>query len=432
MMKPQFPFLLILVLFLALRGPAYARPAVDSLTASAKDSLLQAGMQQYSEYRFSDAVRTLSAIPKDSSSSRALYYLGLSYASMNDFQNAYDCLREAVVLDTLNSAFRFQYAKFLGQFGAVDEAQHQYEMIVQSDTTFYPAYFQLGILLNAQRKFPKREAEIFSRIVQYQPRDYLSLHFLGDALIRTGQFDAGRACIATSITLNPKHFPAVYQLAGIYFSKSDFQEALRLYKQAALLHPFDPTVDFTIGECLRKLRNDSAAVEYYQKALLLDSTESKYAAQLGYSFFNLHQYESSIAAYKRAIAIDNEDPQYWLNLALVYQRIDSAENAIDAFEQAVSASRPDKIADIYLQLGSYQFRRSDFRGAIAAYSKALDFEAHNSEAQFYLGLTYEQLASPKSAVRHYRAYLKLTEEDTSTNQRRELAKRRIDWLQKQQ
>ncbi len=423
------PFLVLSLCF-TLSGTVFPQTAADSLSIPARDSLLKAGIREYAEARFSDAVQTLSAIPVDSSSAQVLFYLGLSYAAMNDFQNAYKWLGDAVLLDSTDNSIRFQYAKFLGQFGAADEAQAQYERIIRTDTTFYPAYFQLGVLLNAQRRFPMREAEIFSRIVRYEPRDYLSLHFLGDALIRLGQFEAGRNCIATSITLNPKHFPAINQLAGIYFSKNDFNEALRLYLQAESLRPLDPNVNFSIGECFRKLRNDSAAVGYFQKAMKLDSTESKYPAQLGYAYFSLKQYDSSVVAYKRAIAIDNENPQYWLNLALVYQRMDSTENVVDAFEMAVFASRPDKIADIYSQLASYQFRRGDYRAAAKAYARVLQFNPDYAPAQFYLGMSYDELKNYQDAVRHFQAYLKLTEGDTTVASLRGYARHQIDYLQK--
>ncbi|HEY6951835.1 MAG TPA: tetratricopeptide repeat protein [Bacteroidota bacterium] len=428
-MKP-IRFIILFCTFASTAHNAKAFPDVphDSVTTLVGDSLFQTGVRKYSEARYEDAVRILSEIPRDTSSSQTLFYLGLSYASMNDFQNAYDCLKNAVALDSINLGLRYQYAKFLGQNGASDEAQKQYESIIQSDTTFYPAYFQLGVLINAQRKFPQREVEIFSRIVRDQPRDYLSLHFLGDALIRTGKIEAGRVCIAASVTLNPKNFPAVNQLAGINFSKGDFDQALLLYGQAESLHPFDATVKFNLGECLRKLKNDSMAVVYYQKALELDSTEARYAAQLGYSYFNLKRFDLSIAAYRRAIAIDKENPQYWLNLALVYQRMDSSQQVIDSFEWAVSASRPDKIADIYTELGGYQYRRKDYRAASQAYIKALTFEEHNTEAHFYLGMTYDQLKNPQNAIRHYQSYLKFTEGDTMMTQRRILAKQRIDWL----
>ena len=431
MTKMHANFLIAVHLLFIVRGSVYSGAPVDSLSTSVKDSVLQAGIRQYSEAQFGSAILTLSALPTDSASARTMFYLGMSYASMNDFQNAYDCLRKAVSLDTTNNSTRYQYARFLGQFGAVDEAQIQYERIIQSDTTFYPAYFQLGVLLNVQRRYPIREAELFSRIVRYQPRDFLSLHFLGDALIRLGQFDMGRNSIAASVTLNPRHFPAVLQLAGLYFSKNDLNEALRLYQQAESLHPFDANVKFNIGECLRKLKNDSAAVHFFEQALMLDTTESKYAAQLGYSYFNLKQYSSSIAAYKKAIALDNENPQYWLNLALVYQRMDSTERTVDAFEMAVSASRPDKIADIYEQLGAYHYRSSNYRAAASAYAKALEYQEHLVQAHFYLGMTYEKLSNPQNAIRHYQAYLKSTEGDTAVIQLRDLAKRQIDWLRKQ-
>lgn len=429
-MTTRIPVLTVTAFITLTFQPVLSRQVMSALSPTTKDSLFQVGIRQYSEARYDAAVRTLSRIPRDSSSSQVLFYLGLSHAAMNDFQNGYNCLREAVELDSANNSIRFQFAKFLGQFGSSEEAQRQYERIIHSDTTFYPAYFQLGVLINAQRNNPKREAEIFSRIVRNQPRDFLSLHFLGDALIRLGQFDAGRACIATSITLNPKHFPAINQLAGMYFAKNNYEEALRLYQQAESLHPFEPNVVFNIGECLRKLKSDSIAVLYYKKALALDSTESKFAAQLGYSYYNLKQYELSTIAYKKAIAIDKENPQFWLNLALVYERLDSAGQVVNAFEQAVSASRPDKIAEIYEQLGAFQYHRAKYREASLAYSKALEFDPLSTEAHFFLGMTFEMLSNPQSAIRHYDSYIRMTEGDTSVNQRHQLAKSRIDWLKK--
>jgi tetratricopeptide (TPR) repeat protein len=372
----------------------------------------------------------LSVDNTDSVSAQTLFYLGMSYAAVNDYQSAHIILRRAVNADSANTSYRFQLAKFLTQFGSTEEARQQYERIIQADTTFLPAYFQLGVLVNAQRNDPKREEVIFRHIVRSQPRDFLSYHFLGDALIRLGSADEGRAMIATSISLNPNHVPAVTQLAGIYYSKNNLDEALRLYTKASTLRPSDPTILFNAGECLRKLRMDSAAVSFYRKAFILDTSNARYAAQLGYAYFLRKEYDSSAMMYKRAIRLDDENPQFWLNLALVYQRMDSAQQTVDAFHGAIQSSRPENIGDIYSQLGTFYYKKDKYKEALAAYNRALTFDPTHTLAHFYLGAIYDRQSNTQNALRHFETYLNFTQGDTTLNQSRDVIRKRVDQLKK--
>jgi tetratricopeptide (TPR) repeat protein len=411
-------------------SPLQAFQVRSSFSQRTADSLVTVGMRLYTEGKYEHAISALSSADTDSVSAQTLFYLGMSYAAVNDYQSAHIILRRAVHADSLNPSYRFQFAKFLTQFGSTEEAQQQYERIIRTDTTFIPAYFQLGVLINAQRNDPRREEVIFRHIVRYQPRDFLSYHFLGDALIRLGSSDEGRAMIATSISLNPNHVTAITQLAGIYYLKNNLDEALRLYTKASSLRPSDPTILFNVGECLRKLRMDSAAVSFYRRAFFLDTSNARYAAQLGYAYFLRKEYDSSAVMYRRAIRLDDENPQFWLNLALVYQRMDSAQQTIDAFHGAVQASKPEKIGDIYAQLGTFYYRNDKFKEALNSYNKALTFDPTHTLAHFYLGAIYDRQSNTQNALRHFENYLNFTQGDTTLSQSREVVRKRVDQLRK--
>ena len=94
-----------------------------SLSRRTVDSLVTVGMRLYTEGKYEHAISALSSADTDSVSAQTLFYLGMSYAAVNDYQSAHIILRRAVHADSLNPLYRFQFAKFLTQFGSTEEAQ---------------------------------------------------------------------------------------------------------------------------------------------------------------------------------------------------------------------------------------------------------------------------------------------------------------------
>ena len=62
------------------------------------DSTLQAGVRLYTEGKYKEVLRTFEHTAFDSLSAQAAYYIGASYASESDFQNAVRYLKKTVDL----------------------------------------------------------------------------------------------------------------------------------------------------------------------------------------------------------------------------------------------------------------------------------------------------------------------------------------------
>ena len=422
------PRLLCCLFALIVLGTALA-PTVFSFQVPS-DSLMRKGQQQYAESRFLESVQTYLKAGADHGPASARYALGLAYAGLNDFPNAIRSLQLATQKDSLNALYHFQLAQVLVKSGAPQDAEREYELVTQMDSTYLAAFFQLGALLNSQQQNEKRQAELFSRVLVLNPNDYISWHFLSRAVAKQGMKDSALACLKRSLEINPNYFGATEEMAKVNFKSKNYKEALPFYQRAIELQPTTARLHFELGECYRQESKFPDAIRSFQNAIELDTLNAMYVGQLGQAYFYSQQYDSSIAAYEKAIAIDPDGPIYHLNLALIYQRLDSTQLAVKEFEGAIAASHPDKIADLYEKLGGFYFNKRLYKEAIAAFGKALQYEPTSKDANLYLGYAYESLRDPKSAIKHFERYLFLTQEDSTGNRQRQDLRREVDALKK--
>ena len=159
--------------------------ALSTAYSQLADSLIQRGISLSSEGRFREAITVFLSIGADTGSAAARFQLGLCYANINDYSQARRFLKEAIALDSNNVNYRFQYARTLTQFGSLQEAESEYWSIIQRDSLFHRALFQLGALLHDQKNY-KSSLTLFSRVISAYPDDFLSQFYVGSSLVGLG------------------------------------------------------------------------------------------------------------------------------------------------------------------------------------------------------------------------------------------------------
>lgn len=404
---------------------------VESLAfQSPPDSLMRQGQQLYGESRYLEAVKTYLAAGAEKGNAPAQYALGLAYAGLNDFPNARKFLQLATQKDSGNVLYRFQLAQILVKSGAPLDAEREFTLVTQMDSTYLAAFFQLGALLNSQQRDNKRQAELFSRVLTLNSNDYISWHFLSRAVAKQGMKDSALVCLKRSLEINPNYFGATEEMAKVNFRSKYYKAALPFYERAISLQPTTARLHFELAECYRQESRFPDAIRSYQNAIGLDTLNAMYVGQLGQTYFFSQQYDSSIASYKKAVVLDSLSPTYHLNLVLVYQRLDSTQRAVEEFEGAIKACQPDKIADLYEKLGGFYFNKRLYKEAIAAFGKALQYEPTNKNATLFVGYAYQSLRDPKSAIKHFERYLFLTQDDSTGNRTREMIRKDVEYMKK--
>lgn len=394
-------------------------------TTITADSIASSLYTEGNYWKLTEIARQLAL---DSLSAKFHFHLGMSYAALSELQRAQELLKRSIALDSAKLQYRYQYARVLSQSGQYGEAVQQLNTCIAMDSNYIPARFQLGLTYAAQKNSPDEEAAVFSWLIDRNPRDFLSLYYLGEALKRSGYPDSASMYWRLSLSGNPRYVPALIALSNYLSSKKMYEAALPLYLMADSVRGGNKDLVFQIGECYRKLKDLPNAKLFFRRAIALDSMNGLYHAQLAYAFYSGDQYDSSIAEYKQAILYDDENAQYYLNLALVYAKMENASMVMWSYNNAVRVMHPEVTADVYYDLGTYCFQKKLWQDGINAYQRAIDINPDLVDAYYFKGSCHMELSEHQAALSLFTAFMHLTENNADKKGARYSAERMINYL----
>lgn len=177
------------------------------------------------------------------------------------------------------------------------------------------------------------------------------------------------------IEFDPTWEAPLYNLAGIYYNREEYEKAMELYQKAAEADAECGDAYFKLGECCRMLDTDNTekAMQYYQKAVMAK--------------------EGTIYA---------DDAHFFLGIA--YLRLDKPVPAFEHLKKSNELS-PDK-ADTLHFLGLCFKIQNKLTKAIEYYKKALAIE-NSCDTHIDLAFCYNETGDTKSAIHHAKAALEL-------------------------
>lgn len=181
------------------------------------------------------------------------------------------------------------------------------------------------------------------------------------------------------IELDPTREAPLYNLAGIYYNRDEYEKAMELYQKAAEADAECGDAYFKLGECCRFLDTDNTekAMQYYQKAVMAK--------------------EGTIYA---------DDAHFFLGIA--YLRLDKPVPAFEHLKKSNELS-PDK-ADTLHFLGLCCEHLNKPYEAMEYYEKALALE-DRCDTHIDLAFCYNEIGDTKSAISHARTALGLNPDD---------------------
>lgn len=143
------------------------------------------------------------------------------------------------------------------------------------------------------------------------------------------------------------------------------------------------------------LENTSAdAAELFSRAIALEEDPE--------------EQQHAIAAYRRVIELDPSHAAAHINLGTIHYNRQEYALAEKHYRQAIEAD--PRYALAYFDLGNVLDETGRVGEAIQAYKTALQLAPTYADAHYNLALAFEKTREPRSALRHWRAYVKL---DTS-------------------
>lgn len=161
---------------------------------------------------------------------------------------------------------------------------------------------------------------------------------LADVLVARHDFEAAREPVERVAASLPRSAQAQYLLGMLREHQQQYDEAARLFQQAAALDPGLTAAHLGLGRVLREHKKDAAA---------------------------------AVQALEKAIALEPDNPQVLSELGVALYETKQADRAIDLLQKAVATSGYDNAMG-FAVLGLALKDRQDFAVALGHFEKAIE------------------------------------------------------------
>lgn len=158
-------------------------------------------------------------------------------------------------------------------------------------------------------------------------------------------------------------------LATIYFSRSQEEEAFKELKLAARNNPDSPKPLSVLGEFQERKGIREEARQNYLAALRIDDQHAFTHFRLGRLYLAEGKTDSAIASINTAIGLNSEVPIFYETQSKAYIKNGSVNQAISMLESA-SALKRDNV-ELYAQLGALYKEEDDYQNAVKNYWEAI-------------------------------------------------------------
>src|SRR5262245_6911987 len=163
--------------------------------------------------------------------------------------------------------------------------------------------------------------------------------------------------------------------------KKDFDEAIRLFKEAAEKDPTQHVIFANLADAYSQTRKYDDSAEAYKKAIALKPDEAAYYNNLGIALGNANKIDEATQNLQKAAELNPAGAgQSWYNLGAVLTNRGRTKEAAEAFKKAIDVN--PQMAQAYYQLGISYFGAPDtIPQAIPVLEKFLSMQPTGPDAE---------------------------------------------------
>jgi tetratricopeptide (TPR) repeat protein len=311
-----------------------------------------------------------SVLSSDPNHFEALYFLGLLYAELTEFEQAKTLIQQAV---SINPA--------------------------QSD-----AWNHLGLVLYHLRDYSDAEAAYNKSLTINQENIETLLNY---AVLQSDQkkIDEAKEKYKKIITLNPNHFIAYLNLGNLYQEQKHEQQAMYCYIKAQEINPEDSRIHNNIGLLHYAAERYEEAKLSYERALRIDPKCEEAICGMSAVLIEINNCESAIKIIKKAIQNNKKNNTLYFNLGNALKKQRKFSEAINEYKRSIEQNK--NFDDAYINLGMCQHELKNYIDAISSYKKALQINSESNAAAWNLGLANLTLGNFQEGWEGYEYRLKI-------------------------
>ena len=306
--------------------------------------------------------------------------------------------------------------------GELQEAEHLYRAIIQSQPLHPDANHNLGVLAVSINKAEKALL-LFKTALESNPKkEQFWLSYI-DALIKEKQFDNAKQVLEqakkqgvdadrlnslevqissrtqkadTTILSPPKEL--LDSLLG-YYQNGRLSDAEKLALEITQDFPKHQFAWKVLGAVLGATGRKSEAVDANQTAVALSPQDAAAHSNLGNMLKELGRLDEALASYNQAIALKPDLAEAHYNMGITLKELGRLDEALASYNQAI-ALKPD-LAEAHNNLGVTLQELGKLDEALASYTQAIALKPDYAEAYVNLGIAIKKVKFNSSNTKLY-------------------------------
>ena len=303
------------------------------------------------------------------------YLLGRSHEALGDTENALHLYARTLELNPNHTDVLLRSAQIYKRQNEPQNALTMLTKLIAIEPTNVEAHYLSGILY-AELGHSEEALEAFLETIRLNA-NHLDAHYQIVALYeKQGDIDNIIKQYETIIRLDSSKADPFLRLGALYLRRGDKDNVIRVYEPGLEIEPNHPHAQYSLAVIFEERDDNEKAIKHFKLANRYDDSHFdwhfRYAHLLDRYAATLEDYDTyaamAVEEYNKTIDLKNDHAQAYLYRGLIKRR--------------------------YKQIGDTLYRY----GQIAEdFKKAIAIEPNNSDAHYYLGMTYVDLDQREKA-----------------------------------
>lgn len=340
---------------------------------------------------------------------------GVSYCELanqqlkkNDFLAAEKSFQQCLSKDSLNIDVWLQLAQVYEKLGQWQQVENTSAKILEMDSLNEKGLQQMAMVWVKYKDYEKAAA-CFGKLIQLNPENPYYYKRMASVFIQSGRWYEAIAPLQEAYELNPKDEETGVVLAEILLNAGDKKSSTEIMQQL-LAQTNSKMVVLAAAKLAYKQREFKKTYEYLTPVLEKGVSET-YLQMYGVSLHYLGNFQESYTWLDSLIQQDLESENLYYYQGMNAYYLDSLNVAERLFNKAIELSVSKEVDVYYAELGKTLADKGDYKGAIAAYNKAYEFN-ENPNYLYQKAVIKEKFYADKSmALYDYELFLNA--QDTS-------------------
>jgi predicted TPR repeat methyltransferase len=298
----------------------------------------------------------------------------------------------------------WQQAQSAQQANDFEQAQYNYEKLLQLNPDHVELLIALGLLMAQQSKLT--QALIwFEKAIILDPGSLKLHYYIANTLAGLKRWDQALDHFQIILKENPNHAHAHNNIGRIFHKKEEFDKAYTHYRKALQINPHYLEASLNLGLLWVSQNNIKAAQAHFQSILEWQPHAMIAHEQLAQLALKTDNFELALHHYDEYLALNHHAIEAWNNRGAILMRIKHYEEAMTSFLQVLKlapqhASARYNLATLYLQ-------KNQLKEAIWEYTLYLRLEPSDSEGHYNLGVALMMSGQLSEALQAFQETLAL-------------------------